>query len=105
MPPLNFGEEALYSLFWSSLIALCFSLGYGLRIGDRGREGISIARLVFTAMIGILIMLGTYGHTLQAKPFVLRDCLLLAFIAGHGWQAEALVRGFLSRVTVRTKSS
>lgn len=105
MSALSFGEEALYSLFWGSLISLCFVLGYGLSVGDRGREGLSYARLMFTAMIGILIMLGTYGHTLQAKPFVLRDCLLLAFIAGHGWQAEVLVHGFLSRVTVRARTS
>jgi hypothetical protein len=50
-----------------------------------------------TVLIGTLIMVGTYAETLSQKAFALKDCLLLALVAAHGWTAEDMVQTFIKK--------
>jgi hypothetical protein len=50
-----------------------------------------------TVLIGTLIMIATYADTLSQKAFALKDCLLFALVAAHGWNAEDMVQTFIKK--------
>lgn len=86
------------ALFWVVSVTFCFNLGYFLSLSakdslkDRPRPVI-----VRTAVIGTLIMIGTYAHQLSTRQgaFELSDCLYLALVVAHGWTAEKIVDKFI----------
>jgi len=52
-----------------------------------------------TVLIGTQIMLGTHANTLSQKAFALKDCLLLALGAAHGWTAEDMEQTFIKKAS------
>jgi hypothetical protein len=76
---------------------VAFNIAYALFLRDRRAGDVTGARKAMTFLIGSLIVVGTYADTLSAKPFELKDCLLLALVAAHGWMAEDLVRSFMQK--------
>ena|SRR6266576_3669804 len=88
----------ILALFWGVMVTLSFNGTYFLSLWDHKEGAVTRSRIMITVVIGTLVVLGTYADTLAAKPFALKDCLLLAFVAGHGWTAEDLVQNFLKEV-------
>jgi len=87
----------LLGIFWAVSVFLAFNAAYILFLKDRGSADITKAKILFTCLIGSLIMIGTYADTLAHKPFAMKDCLLLALVAAHGWMAEELVQSFVKK--------
>ena len=84
------------ALFWIFSVTICFNTGYGLYLWDRDSSARKQqAFIIRTALIGTLLMLGTYAHNLSDEPFKLRSCLYLALVVVHGWTAEMIVDGFI----------
>lgn len=82
------------ALMWGAIVVGCFMTGYGLYLRNTaGRRW--DARAGFTALIGSLLMIATYGHTLATCTFKMTDCMHLAVVVGLGWTAEPLVVTFL----------
>lgn len=90
------------AIFWVLSVLCAFNISYYLYRCDQKHYGQSannsLARIWLTVFLGNLVMIGTYANTLAQKPFVLSDCLLLAFIAAHGWMADEMVDGFIEKV-------
>jgi|EndMetStandDraft_4_1072995.scaffolds.fasta_scaffold41018_5 hypothetical protein len=89
-------ETQCLSVFWACTVALAFNAAYLLFVLDHKRPRVTWTRIAMTVFIGSLIVVGTYADALAAKPFAMKDCLLLALVAAHGWMAEALVQSFLA---------
>jgi hypothetical protein len=94
---IQISDTQLLALFWVLTVTVSFNVAYFLFLKDRGSEVVSRARNIMTFIIGTLIMVGTYADTLAQKPFVLKDCLLLALVAAHGWTAEDMVQSFIKK--------
>jgi hypothetical protein len=92
---LQLSETQYLSMFWAIAVALSFNAAYLLFVCDRKRASVSRARILMTVMLGSLVVVGTYADALAAKPFAMKDCLLLALVAAHGWMAEELVASFM----------
>ena len=88
------GTQSL-PLFWAIAVTAAFNAAYLLFIWDRKDSPVSRARILMTILIGSLIVVGTYADALAHKPFVMKDCILLAFIGAHGWMAEEMVHRFM----------
>ncbi len=86
-------------IFWAGAVTISFNLAYWLFLKDRGETEITRARIWATVFIGSLIVMGTYADILSDKPFEIKDCLLLAFVAAHGWMAEDMVNKFMRKAT------
>jgi CDP-diglyceride synthetase len=95
---IQISDTQLLALFWVLTVAVSFNVAYFLFLKDRGSEAVS-ARNIMTFIIGTLVVVGTYADTLAQKPFVLKDCLLLALVAAHGWTAEDMVQSFIKKAT------
>ncbi|GLT18790.1 hypothetical protein GCM10007938_25710 [Vibrio zhanjiangensis] len=96
---VQISDAQLISLFWASTVTLSFNFAYYLFIKDRGSNAVSRERVWATVLIGTLIVIGTYADVLAAKPFAMKDCLLLALVAAHGWMAEDMVDRFMKRAS------
>lgn len=96
---IQMSDPALLAIFWVFAVGIAFNLAYCLFLKDRGRSNITGARIAMTIIIGTLIVLGTYADILSKKPFALRDCLILALVAAHGWVAEDLVQKVLKKAS------
>ena len=84
----------LLALTWGGVVVVCFMIGYGLYLRNTaGRKWDALACL--TALIGSLLMLATYGHSLSTCVFQMTDFMHLAVVVGLGWTAESLVAAFL----------
>ncbi|MCB0128633.1 MAG: hypothetical protein KDK04_06960 [Candidatus Competibacteraceae bacterium] len=94
-------DTQLLALFWVVSVAFAFNAGYWLFVRDRGRADVTRARITMTVLIGTLIVIGTYADVLCQKPFALKDCLLLALVAAHGWMAEDLVKSFMKKAAAQ----
>jgi hypothetical protein len=92
---LMLSDTQALALFWAVAVAAAFNLAYLLFIWDRQRSNVTRARMVMTVLLGSLVVIGTYADALAAKPFAMKDCLLLALVGAHGWMAEAMVRQFM----------
>lgn len=92
---LQLSDTQALSLFWAVAVAAAFNLAYLLFIWDRQRSSVTRARMLMTVLLGSLVVVGTYADALAAKPFAMKDCLLLALVAAHGWMAEEMVRQFV----------
>ncbi|WP_127558279.1 hypothetical protein [Saccharospirillum alexandrii] len=87
------------ALFWAVAVTVSFNLAYWLFLKDRGETVVTTARIWATVIIGTLIVVGTYADVLSGKAFEMKDCLLLALIAAHGWMAEDMVHKFMKKAT------
>ena len=95
---LQLSATQVLGLFWAAAVAIAFNGAYYLFIKDRGPACITKARMGFTMLVGTLIVVGTYADTLAAQEvFRMKDCLLLALVAAHGWTAEELVQSIRNR--------
>ncbi len=57
-----------------------------------------LAEAVGRAAQAALVVVGTYADTLAKLTFELNHCILLAFVAAHGWMADEMVERFLQTV-------
>jgi len=96
---IQISDTQALSIFWAVSVTFSFNLAYWLFLKDRGKSEISKARIWATVFIGSLIVIGTYADVLSAKSFTMKDCLLLALVAAHGWMAEDMVNKFMKKVT------
>ena len=96
---IQLSDTQCLALFWVFSVAASFNVAYFLFLKDRGSETVTRARIAMTVIIGTLIVVGTYADTLCQKPFALKDCLLLALVAAHGWMAEDMVHTFLKKAS------
>lgn len=86
------------AVFWILSVTVCFNVGYGLYLWSSDKSSRKQhAFILRTALIGTLLMIGTYAHNLSTsgEPFNLSDCLYLALVVAHGWTAEKVVDGFI----------
>jgi len=95
---VQLSDTQAISLFWAVAVTGAFNFAYYLFIRDRGIAQISRSRIAATVFIGSLIIIGTYADLLAEKPFAMKDCLLLALVAAHGWMAEEMVNRFMQKV-------
>jgi hypothetical protein len=98
---LQLSDTQALGLFWVLSVIAAFNIAYFLYLSDRKQQGqsvVSTARVKMTVLTGSLIMVGTYADTLAQKPFAIKDCILLALIAAHGWMAEEMVEKFIQKV-------
>lgn len=99
---IQLSDAQWLSIFWVVSVLCAFNLSYYLYRCDQKNNGQSkynsSARIWLTVFLGNLVMIGTYANTLAQKSFALSDCLLLAFIAAHGWMADEMVEGFIEKV-------
>jgi branched-subunit amino acid transport protein AzlD len=93
---LQLSETQYLAMFWAVAVALAFNIAYLLFVWDRNRSTVTRARMLMTILLGSLVVVGTYADALAAKPFAMKDCLLLALVAAHGWMAEELVQSFMA---------
>lgn len=98
---VQISDTQLLPLFWAFMVTASFNLAYVLFLIDRGHGAVTWARTAMTIVIGTLIVIGTYADTLAHKPFAMKDCLLLALVAAHGWMAEELVQSFIKKAAQR----
>ena len=85
------------ALMWKAIVVGCFMMGYGLYLRNTAVRRWD-ARAGLTALIGSLLMIATYGHSLSTCVFKMTDCMHLAVVVGLGWTAEPLVGAFLKYV-------
>ena len=85
-----------YAIFWIGSVSLFFIGGYCLALWDQASRRPSRPRIVLNLVIGTLIVIATYADTLYHKDFEIKDFLLLALVAAHGWKAEDIVQGFIN---------
>lgn len=95
---IQISDTQMISIFWVVAVTVSFNMAYWLFLKDRGECEITKARIWATGFIGSLIAIGTYADILSAKPFAIKDCLLLALVAAHGWMAEDMVNKFFNKV-------
>jgi hypothetical protein len=93
---LQLSDTQFLALFWAVAVALAFNIAYVLFVWDRRRSTVTRARMLMTVLLGSLVVVGTYADALASKPFAMKDCLLLALVAAHGWMAEELVQSFMA---------
>lgn len=93
---LQLSDTQFLGLFWAVAVVLAFNAAYLLFVWDRNRSTVTRARMLMTILLGSLVVVGTYADALAAKPFAMKDCLLLALVAAHGWMAEELVQSFMA---------
>lgn len=94
---IQLGSIQALGLAWAVAITIAFNVAYYLFLKDRGPNEITCHRKFFTALLGTLIVVGTYADTLASLPeFQMKSLLLLAFVAAHGWMAENLVNSFMA---------
>ena len=98
-------DPSRLALFWVATVVAAFNVAYLLFVNDRGSRTTTRARVIVTMLIGTLVMVGTYADTLSQKPFALKDCLLLALVAAHGWTAEDLVQSFIKKAAQQNVGS
>lgn len=79
---------------WAAIVVGCFMTGYALYLRNTAGRSWD-ARASLTAVIGSLLMIATYGHTLATCVFKMTDCMHLAVVIALGWTAEPLVNAFL----------
>ncbi|MEQ8242009.1 hypothetical protein [Fulvivirga sp.] len=94
-------ENAFLNLFWVLVMVFSFNGAYFFFRFDRKQNqfnNVSKGKVYATALIGTLIILGTYGNLVMQKPFAIADCSVLALVAAHGWMAEDMVRKFISQI-------
>jgi hypothetical protein len=96
---IQLSDTQALAIFWALAVTISFNLAYLLFVKDRGGSEISKARIWATVFMGSLIVIGTYADVLAAKPFAMKDCLLLALVAAHGWMAEDMVNKFVRNAT------
>jgi len=94
---VQLSDVQMLGLFWVVTVTASFNVAYYLFLKDRGPGTVTGARIKMTIFIGTLIMVGTYADTLYQKAFALKDCLLLALVAAHGWTAEDMVQTFIKK--------
>jgi hypothetical protein len=94
---VQFSDVQMLALFWVVTVTASFNVAYVFFLKDRGPRAVTRARIAMTVLIGTLIMVGTYAETLSQKAFALKDCLLLALVAAHGWTAEDMVQTFIKK--------
>ena len=96
--PLNLqlSQTQFLALFWAVAVSVAFNVAYLLFVWDRQRTTVTRARILMTVLLGTLVVIGTYADALAAKPFAMKDCLLLALVAAHGWMAEELFQSFIA---------
>lgn len=92
---LQLNELQLLAAFWTAAVLLAFNIAYVLCLADR-KGRVSSARKTMVMLMGSLVVTATYADALAAKPFALRDCMMLAFVFAHGWTAEEMVQGFIA---------
>lgn len=92
---LQLSETQFISVFWALAVAFAFNTAYLLFVWDRREASVTRARIFMTIFVGSLIVIGTYADALASKPFAMKDCLLLALVAAHGWMAEEMVQKVL----------
>ena len=99
---IQISDTQALSLFWAAAVTVSFNLAYWLFLKDRGDTKITKARIWVTIFIGSLIVIGTYADVLSSKPFAMKDCLLLALVAAHGWMAEDMVNKFMKKAVAKS---
>lgn len=88
------------AVIWGSVVVACFLIGYSLYLRNAAeRQWDAFACL--TALVGSLLMIATYGHSLSTCIFKMTDFTHLAVVVGLGWVAEPFVGAFLN--VLRTK--
>jgi hypothetical protein len=93
---LQLSDTQFLAIFWAVAVSVAFNVAYLLFVLDRKRTTVTRARILMTVLLGTLVVVGTYADALAAKPFAMKDCLLLALIAAHGWMAEELFQSFVA---------
>ena len=96
---VQFSDVQMLALFWGLTITASFNVAYIFFLKDRCPGTVTRTRIAMTVLIGTLIMLGTYANTLSQKAFALKDCLLLALVAAHGWTAEDMEQTFIKKAS------
>ena len=92
---------ATLSLFWALGVTAAFNLSYAFFLRDGRHRGLptpSPGRRWMIVFLGTLVVVGTYADTLAKLTFELKHCILLAFVAAHGWMADEMVERFLQTV-------
>lgn len=85
-----FSPASQLAWFWFLAVAMAFNSAYALNIWDRATR-VPGGRLCATVLIGTLFVAGTYADALASKQFSMRDLMLLAFVAAHGWTADEVL--------------